>query len=102
MTTEPGDKVSPSVMNLWHEAQISHRGLASPEAIENAIRTGSGSKAAQETLAVAIQESSTWGLIDLLVDKVIDGRSLHALLRNLQEQGAIRRPDLVEWAEIFT
>ena len=102
MTTEGNDALSPSVMNLWHEAQISHRGIAGPEAIEDAIRSGSGSKAAQETLALAIQESSTWGLIDLLVDKVIDGRSLHTLLRNLQEQGTIRRPDLLKWAEMFT
>ncbi|WP_432815118.1 hypothetical protein [Sphingorhabdus sp.] len=102
MTTNISAAVSPSVMNLWHEAQISHHSIARPEIIEEAIRSGAGTKDAQEAIALAIQESSTWDLIDLLVDKVINGPSLHALLRNLQMQGAIRRPDLLKWAEIFT
>lgn len=102
MATRNSDAVSPSVMHLWHQAQISHHGIARPEIIEDAIRSDAGPRDVQEAIALAIQESSTWDLIELLVDKVIDGPSLHALLSKLQMQGAIRRPDLLEWAEIFT
>jgi chloramphenicol 3-O-phosphotransferase len=90
-----------SVYNLWHEAQISHRGIAPPQTIYDAILAGGGG-VGRDSLATALQETTTWELIDLLVDKVLDGRSLHGLISKLHREGAIRRADLVEWSEVFT
>jgi hypothetical protein len=95
-------QVPRSVHNLWHGAQISHCGIASPAEILGAIQTGGGEGKARHSLALGIQESTTWELIDLMVDKILDGQALHSLIKRLHNEGSIRRSDLVEWSEIFT
>lgn len=91
-----------SVLALWHDAQISHRGIASPAEIHRAVRERGGRDNARMSLALALQESETGELVDLLIDQVIDGRSLHRLLTDLQADGSIRRDDLVAWSSMFS
>ena len=103
MTASAHDSpVPPSVQALWRAADISHHSIAEPALLLEAIKAGGGEGHVRHSLATAIQESTTWSLIDLMVDEVIDGRQLHALLKSLQETGYIWRADLVEWSEIFT
>jgi hypothetical protein len=103
MTASANDSpVPPSVQALWRAADISHHSIAEPALLLDAIQAGGGEGLVRHSLATAIQESTTWGLIDLVIDEVIDGRQLHALLKSLQETGYIWRADLVEWSEIFT
>lgn len=100
-TTVPEHDAPPrSVIRLWHEAQVSHRGIPSPEALLAAIH-GRGSDDARIALGLAVQEVSETELVDLMVDKVVSGAELHDLLASLSSTGHIRRSDLVEWSEIF-
>lgn len=93
--------VPTSVINLWHGAGISHRDIVEPGLLLAAIRDGGGSGAGRRSLAIALQESQPGELVDLMIDKVLDGRALHGLLAAMQADGSIRRDDLVEWSEIF-
>lgn len=102
MATTVDQKIPRSVQNLWHAAQVSHKGIAPVPEILEAIRNGGGAGNARHSLALGIQESTTWELIDLLLDKVLDGKKLHDLLKILNDQDFIRRNDLVAWSEIFT
>jgi len=52
--------------------------------------------------AQALQEAEIPDLVDLLADRVVTGRDLHALLAGLEREGAMRRPDLTEWSERFS
>lgn len=93
--------VPASVTNLWHGAGISHRGIVDPRHLLAAIRDGGGTGGARRSLAIALQESEPGELVDLMIDKVIDGRALHGLLAAMQADGSIHRDDLVAWSEMF-
>lgn len=102
MATVKDQDIPRSVRNLWHAAQVSHQGVAPAIDILEAASTGGGTGRARHSLALGIQESTSWELIDLMVDKVLNGKGLHELLKNLNDEGFIRRNDLVEWSEVFT
>lgn len=102
MATISDEQIPRSVRNLWHAAQVSHQGIAPASDVFEALRTAGGVGKARHSLALGIQESTSWELIDLMIDKVLCGRALHHLLKGLNDQGFIRRDDLVEWSEVFT
>lgn len=91
-----------SVQNLWHAAQVSHRGIVPAADILEAIHAGGGAGKARHSLALGIQESEIWELIHLMTEKVVNGVRLHKLIKQLNDEGFIRRDDLVEWSASFT
>lgn len=102
MTTIAEDNAVPqSVERLWHEAQISHSGIPAATEMLESIWRGGGDGTARIALGLAIQELGKAELVDLMIERVIDGRGLHSLLTGLDATGHIRRRDLVEWSKMF-
>ena len=101
MATKPDSQTPRSVRNLQHQAQISHRDVLPPEDLMLAI-TRPDSPARRRIAAQAIQEAEIPDLAELLVDEVVNGTQLHALLTRLAREGEIRRPDLIDWSTRFS
>lgn len=91
-----------SVINLRRSASVSHRGLVEPERMLEALQARGGVGESRRSLAIALQEAEIGELVELMIDRVLDGRALHVLLASMQTEGSIRRADLVEWSEIFS
>lgn len=101
LETANAPSVPASVANLWHGARISHRGIVDPASLLAAIRNGGGTGIARRSLAIALQESEPGELVDLMIDKVVDGRALHRLIASMQADGFLTRDDLVKWSSMF-
>jgi len=89
-----------SVVNLHHQAQISHRGVATAPELLAAMKRPDV-PAHRKIAAQALQEAEIPEVADLLVDRVLSGLELHKMLSSLAQEGAIRRPDLVDWSARF-
>lgn len=88
------------MINLHNHAQISHYGVGTASDLLAALKLPNCPERCR-VAAQALQEAQIAELADLLVDRVLSGLELHRMLSSLSQEAAIRRPDLVEWAERF-
>jgi len=100
MATAAAEQTPRSVVNLHIQAQISHRNVAPASELLVAL-TRPDTPGRRKIVAQALQEAEIPNVADLLVDQVLSGLELHEILSGLSLDGAIRRPDLVQWSARF-